>query len=240
MGFYTRVRLWQTGRATQSNAGTSDVSLEDITQRLRKAEADAGRAEGSVTLVAVSKKQPNDRVEAVLEQGHRVFGENRVQEAAGKWPDFRSRFEGVELHLVGPLQTNKARQALELFEVIHSVDRPKLAKTLARLAQEEGRCPELFIQVNTGEEDQKAGVLPAEADGFIDECRGLDLPVKGLMCIPPVDEEASLHFALLAKMAARNGLEGLSMGMSGDFEKAVALGATHIRVGSAIFGERPT
>ena len=240
MGFYTRVRLWQTGRATQSNAGTSDVSLEDITQRLRKAEADAGRAEGSVTLVAVSKKQPNDRVEAVLEQGHRVFGENRVQEAAGKWPDFRSRFEGVELHLVGPLQTNKARQALELFEVIHSVDRPKLAKTLARLAQEEGHCPELFIQVNTGEEDQKAGVLPGEADGFIDECRGLDLPVKGLMCIPPVDEEASLHFALLAKMAARNGLEGLSMGMSGDFEKAVALGATHIRVGSAIFGERPT
>lgn len=214
------------------------MSLEDITQRLRNAEAEAGRPAGSVTLVAISKKQPNDRVEAALEQGHRIFGENRVQEAAGKWPDFRERFDGIELHLVGPLQTNKARQALELFQVIHSVDRPKLAKTLARLAQEEGHCPDLFIQINTGEEEQKAGVLPAEADGFIAHCRGLDLPIKGLMCIPPVEEEASLHFALLAKIAARNGLTGLSMGMSDDFEKAIALGATHIRVGSAIFGAR--
>ena len=161
-----------------------------------------------------------------------------MQEAAGKWPDFRECFQGIDLHLIGPLQTNKARQAFELFQAIHSVDRPKLAKTIARLAQEEGHCPDLFIQVNTGEEEQKAGILPAEADDFIKDCKGMDLPVKGLMCIPPVDEEASLHFALLAKIANRNGLEGLSMGMSGDFEKAIALGATHVRVGSAIFGER--
>ena len=214
------------------------MGLQEIRTRIHKAEDAAGRAPGSVTLVAVSKKQPNDRVEAILEQGHRCFGENRVQEAAGKWPDFRERFQGIDLHLIGPLQTNKARQAFELFQAIHSVDRPKLAKTIARLAQEEGHCPDLFIQVNTGEEEQKAGILPAEADDFIKDCKGLDLPVKGLMCIPPVDEEASLHFALLAKIANRNGLEGLSMGMSGDFEKAIALGATHVRVGSAIFGER--
>ncbi|WP_320177992.1 YggS family pyridoxal phosphate-dependent enzyme [Roseovarius pacificus] len=214
------------------------MGLQEIRTRIHKAEDAAGRAPGSVTLVAVSKKQPNDRVEAILEQGHRCFGENRVQEAAGKWPDFRECFQGIDLHLIGPLQTNKARQAFELFQAIHSVDRPKLAKTIARLAQEEGHCPDLFIQVNTGEEEQKAGILPAEADDFIKDCKGMDLPVKGLMCIPPVDEEASLHFALLAKIANRNGLEGLSMGMSGDFEKAIALGATHVRVGSAIFGER--
>ena len=214
------------------------MSLEEITTRIRKAEEAAGRAPGSVKLIAVSKVQPNERVEAVLQEGHRLFGENRVQEAAGKWPDFRETFDNVELHLIGPLQTNKARQAFELFQAIHSVDRPKLAKTIARLAQEEGHCPDLFIQVNTGEEPQKAGILPADADAFIAECRDLDLPVKGLMCIPPVEEEAALHFALLAKIAARNGLEGLSMGMSSDFEKAIALGATHVRVGSAIFGAR--
>ncbi|MGC9369085.1 MAG: YggS family pyridoxal phosphate-dependent enzyme [Paracoccaceae bacterium] len=214
------------------------MGLTEIKERIAKAEKEAGREPGSVTLIAVSKVQPLERVEAVLEQGHRIFGENRVQEAAGKWPDFKARFEGVELHLIGPLQTNKARQAMELFDAIHSVDRPKLAKTLARLAQELGHCPELFIQVNTGEEPQKAGILPDEADDFIAECRELNLPIRGLMCIPPVEEEPSLHFALLAKIAARNGLEGLSMGMSGDFERAVALGATHVRVGSAIFGER--
>ncbi|MDX1743741.1 MAG: YggS family pyridoxal phosphate-dependent enzyme, partial [Ruegeria sp.] len=169
---------------------------------------------------------------------HRCFGENRVQEAAGKWPRFTEQFPDVDLHLIGPLQTNKARQAFDLFSTIHSVDRPKLAKTLARLAQETGKCPDLFIQVNTGEEDQKAGILPADADAFVAECRDLDLPVQGLMCIPPIDEEPSLHFALLAKIAERNGLTGLSMGMSGDFEQAIALGATHVRVGSAIFGER--
>ncbi|MEL6960554.1 MAG: YggS family pyridoxal phosphate-dependent enzyme [Pseudomonadota bacterium] len=214
------------------------MSLAEITARLKAAEVAAGRAPGATTLIAVSKVQPNERVAAVLDQGHRVFGENRVQEAAGKWPAFRERYDGIDLHLIGPLQTNKARQAMELVDAIHTLDRPKLAKTLARLAQEMGHCPDLFIQVNTGEEPQKAGVLPAEADAFVSEARALDLPVKGLMCIPPVEEEPSLHFALLAKIAARNGLEGLSMGMSGDFERAVALGATHIRVGSAIFGDR--
>lgn len=214
------------------------MSLSDIQARIHKAETKAGRAEGSVQLIAVSKVQPDERVEAVLKEGHGLFGENKVQEAAGKWPAFREAFPDTKVHLLGPLQTNKARQAMELFDAIHSVDRPKLANTLARLAQEIGRCPDLFVQVNTGEEEQKAGVLPADADGFIAECRALDLPVKGLMCIPPVDEEASLHFALLAKIAARNDVEGLSMGMSADFEKAVALGATHVRVGSAIFGAR--
>jgi len=214
------------------------MGLQEIKARMRKAAEDAGRAPESVDLIAVSKVQPNERVEAVLRDGHRMFGENRVQEAAGKWPDFREHFEGISLHLIGPLQTNKARQAMDLFQAIHSVDRPKLANTLARLAQEIGACPDLFIQVNTGEEAQKAGILPADTDAFVAECRMLDLPVCGLMCIPPVEEEPSLHFALLAKMAARNGLEGLSMGMSGDFEQAIALGATHVRVGSAIFGER--
>jgi pyridoxal phosphate enzyme (YggS family) len=189
-------------------------------------------------LIAVSKVQPNERVLSVLNQGHRVFGENYVQEAADKWPDWHTVFSGVSVHMLGPLQTNKARQAVELFDAIHSVDRPKLAKTLARLAQERGACPELFLQVNTGAEPQKVGILPSDADGFIAECRSMDLPITGLMCIPPVDEEPSLHFALLAKIAERNGVDGLSMGMSDDFEKAIAFGATHVRVGSAIFGAR--
>jgi len=214
------------------------MGLADIREQIASAEVSAGRTPGSVTLIAVSKVQPEERVAAVLEEGHRIFGENRVQEAAERWPTFQARFDGIALHLIGPLQTNKARQAMEMFDAIHSVDRPKLARTLARLAQETGRCPDLFIQVNTGEEPQKAGVLPAETDGFVAECCALDLPIKGLMCIPPVEEEPSLHFALLAKMAARNGLSGLSMGMSGDFERAIAQGATHVRVGSAIFGER--
>ena len=214
------------------------MSLSEIKARIARAEADAGRAPGSVQLIAVSKVQPDERVRAVLDQGHRLFGENRVQEAAGKWPAFRADFPGTQVHLIGPLQTNKTRQAFGLFEAIHSVDRPKLAQTIARIAQEEGRCPDLFIQVNTGEEPQKAGILPADADTFVADCRALDLPVQGLMCIPPADEEPSLHFALLARIAARNGLSGLSMGMSGDFERAIALGATHVRVGSAIFGER--
>lgn len=214
------------------------MTLRDITTSIAKAVSDAGRPEGAVSLIAVSKVQPDARVRDVLEQGHRVFGENKVQEALGKWPGFREEFDGVELHLIGPLQTNKARQAMELADSIHTLDRPKLANTLARLAQEIGRCPELFIQVNTGEEEQKAGVMPADADSFIAECRALDLPVRGLMCIPPVDEEASMHFALLAKIAARNDLSGLSMGMSSDYAKAISFGATHVRVGSAIFGER--
>ncbi len=216
------------------------MSLSEIRDRIARAEAEAGRAAGSVALIAVSKVQPEDRVAAVLDAGHRLFGENRVQEAADRWPPFRERYADIVLHLVGPLQSNKARQAMEMFAAIHSVDRPKLARTLARLAQERGDCPDLFIQVNTGEEPQKAGVWPADADAFVAECRGLDLPVRGLMCIPPVEEEPSLHFALLAKLAARNGLEGLSMGMSGDFERAIAQGATHVRVGSGVFGARET
>ena len=214
------------------------MTLSEISEHIRQAEIKHGRAVGSVELIAVSKVQPNERVAAVLDQGHRVFGENRVQEAAGKWPDFKQTYSNVSVHLIGPLQTNKARQAFELFDVIHSLDRTKLAQTFARLAQELGTCPDLFVQVNTGEEPQKAGILPQDADDFVAQGRALDLPIKGLMCIPPVGEEASLHFALLAKIAARNGLEGLSMGMSGDFEKAISFGATHVRVGSAIFGQR--
>ncbi len=214
------------------------MSLEEIRSRIAGACAAAGRDEAAVTLIAVSKMQPEDRVRAVLDAGHRIFGENRVQEAATRWTPLREDYAGVELHIIGPLQTNKARQAMELAQAIHSLDRPKLATALARLAQEIGACPDLFIQVNTGEEPQKAGILPAESDAFVAEARALDLPVRGLMCIPPVDEEPALHFALLAKIAERNGLAGLSMGMSGDFETAIRLGATHVRVGSAIFGER--
>ncbi|MEM8729417.1 MAG: YggS family pyridoxal phosphate-dependent enzyme [Pseudomonadota bacterium] len=214
------------------------MPLQDIGDRIAQAELAAGRAPGSVKLIAVSKVQPLERIEAVLKAGHRVFGENKVQEAAGKWPAFRTQYDAVELHLIGPLQTNKTRQAMEIADAIHAVDRPKLAKTIARIAQENGSCPDLFVQVNTGEEDQKAGVLPADADEFVAQCRAMDLPVRGLMCIPPIDEEPSLHFALLAKIAQRNGLDGLSMGMSADFEDAIALGATHVRVGSAIFGDR--
>lgn len=214
------------------------MTLRDISARIRGAEAASGRAEGSVTLIAVSKVQPLDRVVAVLEDGHRVFGENYVQEAAGKWPDLRARFGAVQVHMIGPLQTNKAKVAVDLFDAIHTVDRPSLAEKLARLAQERGRCPQLFVQVNTGEEPQKAGVLPADLDGFLTACRGMDLPIEGLMCIPPEGEDAAPHFAALAGMAGRNGLSGLSMGMSGDFEAAIAAGATHVRVGSAIFGAR--
>ncbi len=214
------------------------MSLSSIRGAIQSACIKAGRNSDNVTLVAVSKVQPNDRVAAILDEGQRVFGENKVQEAAGKWPAFRETYENIDLHLIGPLQTNKARQAMELAQSIHTLDRPKLATTIARLAQEMGHCPALYIQVNTGEEDQKAGCLPRDADAFIRSAQAMDLPVRGLMCIPPVQEEPSLHFALLAKIAARNGLTGLSMGMSSDFESAIALGATHVRVGSAIFGDR--
>lgn len=214
------------------------MGLEEIRAKMAAAEALAGRPSGSVRLIAISKMQPLKRIEEVLEAGHRAFGENKVQEAAGKWPEFRKRFDGVELHLVGPLQTNKARQAMQLFDVIHSVDRPKLVLALARLAEETGSCPELFVQVNTGEEPQKAGVTPDDTDALVAKCRELGLPIAGVMCIPPVDEEPSLHFALLKKISDRNGLSLLSMGMSADFESAIAQGATHVRVGSAIFGAR--
>ncbi|MFQ6753273.1 YggS family pyridoxal phosphate-dependent enzyme [Cereibacter sphaeroides] len=212
--------------------------LETIQTRIAAAEAAAGRAPGSVELIAVSKVQPLERVVAVLEAGHRIFGENYVQEAQGKWPDLRERFGPLSVHMIGPLQTNKAKVAVGLFEAIHTLDRPSLAEKLARLAQERGACPRLFVQVNTGEEPQKAGVLPADADGFVAACRGMDLPVEGLMCIPPEGCDSAPHFALLAAIAARNGLRGLSMGMSGDFEAAIAAGATYVRVGSAIFGAR--
>ena len=214
------------------------MGLIEIENRVQDACTRANRVRESVTLIAVSKVQPLERVDEVLAQGQRFFGENRVQEAEGKWPAFQEKYGKVDLHLIGPLQTNKARAAMELFDTIQTVDREKLAVTLARLAQEIGTCPELFVQVNTGEEDQKAGVLPRETDAFLKKMADLDLPVKGLMCIPPVDEDPALHFALLAKIAERIGISALSMGMSSDFETAIALGATHIRVGSAIFGER--
>ena len=214
------------------------MPLAEIKSRVAAACDQAGRNLADVSLIAVSKVQPNERVQAILDEGHRIFGENKVQEAASKWPDFRTLYKGVELHLIGPLQTNKVKQAMQLADAIHTVDRLKLANAIARHAQDLGTCPDLFIQVNTGEEPQKAGILLAEVDDFVAQVRALDLPLKGLMCIPPVDEEPSLHFALLAKIAARNDLTSLSMGMSSDFESAIALGATHVRVGSAIFGDR--
>ena len=212
--------------------------LKEIKSQIRQAEIEFSRVVGSVNLIAVSKVQPNERIEAVLEQGHRIFGENRIQEAQSKWPDFKERFEGIELHIIGPLQTNKTRAAMELADCIHTLDRIKLAATMARIAQELGKCPELFVQVNTGDEPQKSGVSPKETQAFVKECLDMDLPVKGLMCIPPVNEEASLHFALLKNIAEDCGLSDLSMGMSSDFKKAISFGATHVRVGSAIFGDR--
>jgi pyridoxal phosphate enzyme (YggS family) len=214
------------------------MSLDLITQRMRAAELAAGRATGSVQLIAVSKVQPIDRVRAVLSAGHRLYGENYVQEAQAKWPDLRAEFGAVAVHMIGPLQTNKAKVAIDLFDAIHSVDRPSLAAKIASLAQARGACPQLFIQVNTGAEPQKAGVLPADLHKFVADCRAMDLAPFGLMCIPPDGEPTTPHFAMLRTMAADAGLTGLSMGMSGDFEDAIAHGATHIRVGSAIFGAR--
>lgn len=214
------------------------MGLQDINDRIARAVAGAGRPAGSVTLIAVSKVQPDDKVLAVLAEGHRIFGENYVQEAAGKWPGFRAQYPDAKVHMIGPLQTNKAKQAVELFDAIHTLDRPSLAEKLAKLAQSRGQCPELFVQVNTGAEPQKAGILPGALDAFLKDCRGLDLSPIGLMCIPPEGEDPAPHFRSLAEMAARNGLPGLSMGMSSDFETAIALGATHVRVGSAIFGAR--
>ena len=214
------------------------MSLSEIQLRLKAAVTAAGRAPGSVTLVAVSKVQPDARVLEALAAGHRVFGENYVQEAAGKWPGFREQFPEAKVHMIGPLQTNKAKQAVELFDAIHTLDRPSLAEKLAKLAQARGVCPDLFVQVNTGLEPQKAGILPDGLEAFLKDCRGMDLNPIGLMCIPPEGEDSTPHFRMLADMAARNGLNGLSMGMSGDFEAAVAAGTTHVRVGSAIFGAR--
>ena len=214
------------------------MSLNEIKNRIHQVGIDFSRKPGEVKLIAVSKVQPNERIEAVLEQGHRVFGENRVQEAQSKWPAFKEKYEDIELHIIGPLQTNKTRVAMDIADSIHTLDRLKLAKNIARIAQEIGKCPELFVQVNTGEEPQKSGIFPRDTQTFIKECLSMNLPIVGLMCIPPINEEASLHFALLRNIAEDCGLRGLSMGMSSDFEKAISFGATHIRVGSAIFGER--
>ena len=215
-------------------------NLAGVQGSIREACRKAGRAEDAVTLVAVSKTHDADHVRAALDAGQRVFGENRVQEAEGKWPELRQDFPDITLHLIGPLQTNKVKHALRTFDVIETVDREKLARALARDMAAENKSVPVFIQVNTGEEDQKAGIAPGAVDGFVALCRDeLGLQVEGLMCIPPVDEEPALHFALLAKLAARNGLKKLSMGMSSDFETAVDLGATHVRVGTAIFGVRP-
>jgi len=214
------------------------MTLGIINSKIKQAEESAGRPIGSTQLVAVSKVQPNERVLNILKQEHTIFGENKVQEAQGKWPAFREQFPDSKVHLIGPLQSNKVKQAVALFDAIHTVDRLKLAQKLSNEVQAQGKAPEIFIQVNTGEEEQKSGIVPNEADQFISDCISLDLPIVGLMVIPPINEEPSLHFGLLRKIAHRNGLSGLSMGMSSDFESAIAMGATHIRVGSAIFGER--
>jgi len=213
--------------------------LAAVRERIAAAAREASRDPADVTLVAVSKTFDSVHIRPVLEAGQRVFGENRVQEAKGKWPALRQEFAGIELHLIGPLQSNKARDAVELFDVIHTVDRPKIAHALAAEMARLGKRPALFIEVNTGEEPQKAGVVPADAPALVRLARDeLKLPVVGLMCIPPHDEEPALHFALLAKLAKELGLAKLSMGMSADYETAVNLGATHVRVGSAIFGAR--
>lgn len=220
---------------------TVDVgaNLREVKAQIEAAEQAAGRERGDVTLVAVGKVQPVEKVEAALAQGQRIFGENRVQEAQGKWPELKARYPDVTLHLIGPLQTNKAADAIALFDVIETVDRPKLARVLAAEMKKQGRMLECFVQVNTGEEDQKAGVLPADADAFIETCRDEHgLNIVGLMCIPPADDEPALHFALLREIARRHDLEKLSMGMSGDYEIAIEFGATHVRVGTAIFGDR--
>ena len=212
--------------------------LADVKAKIAVAAADAERDPKSVTLVAVSKTFEADEILPVIEAGQRVFGENRVQEAKGKWPALKERFPEIELHLIGPLQTNKVKEAVALFDVIESVDRPKLASALAEEMRKVGRQLPCYVQVNTGAEPQKAGVLPKETAAFVAACRADGLNIVGLMCIPPVDDEAALHFALLRKLAKEIGLAQLSMGMSGDYPTAILLGATHVRVGSAIFGVR--
>jgi hypothetical protein len=215
------------------------ANLARVRERVAAAAEAAGRAPEAVTVVAVTKTHGPGPIRQALDAGHRVFAENRVQEAVAKWPALKAAYPGIELHLVGPLQSNKVRDAVALFDVIETVDRPKLARRLAAEMVRTGRYPQCYIEVNTGEEPQKSGVLPEAADDFIAACRDeLGLPVQGLMCLPPLDEEPSLHFALLATIARRNGIEVLSMGMSADFEVAVAFGASHVRVGTAIFGAR--
>lgn len=213
--------------------------LKDIRTRIAAAAREAGRDPAAVRLIAVSKTFEAPDILPVIEAGQRMFGENRVQEAKAKWPALKERYTDLELHLVGSLQSNKAREAVQLFDAIHSIDRPRIAKAVAEEMAKQGRRLKLFVQVNTGEEPQKAGVMPREAAAFVRHCREeLSLDVTGLMCIPPADEEPAIHFAFLAKLAAELGVKELSMGMSADFETAVAFGATYVRVGSAIFGSR--
>ena len=213
--------------------------LAEIRARMERAAREVGRDPASVELIAVSKTFDADAIRPVIATGQRHFGENRVQEAKGKWPALRAETPGLRLHLIGPLQSNKAREAVELFDVIHTIDREKIARAVADEMARQGRKLQLFVQVNTGEEPQKAGVMPREAVAFVAMCReSLGLDISGLMCIPPVEEEPAVHFAFLAKLAREAGVAGLSMGMSDDFETAVQLGATHVRVGSAIFGSR--
>jgi len=224
---------------TQNNDPASNLAA--VQADIADAAKAAGRDPGDVHLVAVSKFHDADTVRAVLKAGHRLFGENRVQEAEDKWPALREQFPDVIVHLIGPLQSNKVKNAVAAFDVIETVDRPKIARALATEFDRTGRRLPCYIQVNIGEEPQKAGIAPADVDAFVADCRdNLGLDIRGLMCIPPVDEEAALHFALLSEIAERNGLCVKSMGMSADFQKAISLGATHVRVGTAIFGERPT
>ncbi|MTW15930.1 YggS family pyridoxal phosphate-dependent enzyme [Rhodoplanes serenus] len=229
-------------RASDTAAETAGAAarLAAVRAEVEAACREAGRDPGAVTLVAVSKTVPAAVIEPVIAAGQRAFGENRVQEAKAKWGELRERHPGVALHMIGPLQSNKTREAVALFDAIHSLDRPSLAAALAKEVQRAGRQPLLFVEINTGAEPQKAGVLPEQADAFVAACRTTyGLTVAGLMCIPPADEAPAPHFALTAKIAARNGLELLSMGMSDDFAVAIRFGATHVRVGTAIFGERP-
>jgi pyridoxal phosphate enzyme (YggS family) len=222
-------------------ANLVETPLAKVRDEIARACADARRDPASVTLVAVSKTFGADAIEPVISAGQRVFGENRVQEAKAKWPPLRQRHPGLELHLVGPLQSNKAKEAVAMFDAIHSVDRPSLAEALAKEIRRQDRRPTLFVEINTGGEPQKAGMLPEEADAFVKACRErYGLVIAGLMCLPPAHEPPAPHFALTAKIARRNGLSLLSMGMSADFPLAIAFGATHVRVGTAIFGERAT
>jgi hypothetical protein len=219
--------------------GHSPNGLAQVEAEIARACSDSRRDRSAVTLIAVSKTFAADAIRPVIEAGQRVFGENRVQEAKGKWPELMAAYPDIKLHLIGPLQSNKAKEAVALFDAIHSVDRPSICQALAKEIESQNRHPQLFVQINTGEEPQKAGVAPGEADAFIANCRETyGLTISGLMCIPPVDEPPAAHFALTAKIAARNGLKNLSMGMSADFATSIMLGATHVRVGSAIFGHR--
>lgn len=215
------------------------AALQEVQDRIAAAARDAGRDPAEVSLIAVSKTHPADRIRPAIDAGQRVFGENRVQEAEDKWPALKAAFPDTELHMIGGLQSRKVAPAVALFDVIHSIDREKVAAAAARAMAEQDRRPACFIQVNTGEEPQKSGIAPQDADAFIERCRSVhDLPLAGLMCIPPADQEPAPHFALLAKIAERNGLKGLSMGMSADYEVAIRFGATLVRVGTAIFGNR--